>query len=248
MTLGMLFAASVCNADAKIAVQDVDAAYLQKYVMDNFHEQYPEYFLESKTPDKVVYYLNKALTDPKKNTVIGKARHEIIFTTAQKGEDVVLGLEQSKINSYNAGNTETVKDSKEIDDIIFLNQYRSFFNDSYSCGFSIANKLNKEGITILNVYSNGPMAAAGVVNGSVITAVNGVNVLDNFKAFQNGLLPDKFSAAAITFTIKDKQGTKDVVVTPVVRECKYTHIKQARAKAAQEVKEGKRGIESWLKL
>lgn len=248
MTLGMMLAASACYADGKVDIKDADAAYVQKYVMDNFHEQYPDFVFESRTADKAVYSQKKSLLNNKKNQVIGKARHEVIFTTVQNGEDVVLGIEQNQINTYNGGNTENTKPSEEIDDVIFLNEYRKFFNDTYSFGFSMAPKATKEGVAILNVYNNGPLAAAGVTNGSVITAVNGVAVLDNLKAFQNGLLPDQFDGSAVTFTIKGKQGVKNVSVTPTLRESKYTKIKQARAKAEKERAEGKRGIESWLKL
>lgn len=248
MTLGMLMAANACYADAKIDIKEVDAPYVQKYVMDTFHAEYPDFVFEKRTEDKLVYAKSKPLVNSKKNTVIGRGRHEIIFTTVQNGEDVVLGIEQNQVNNYTGGNTETVKPSEELEDKIFLNEYRKFFNDTYNYGFSIAPKADKEGVAILNVFTNGPMAAAGVTNGSVIIAVNGVKVLDNLKAFQNGLLPDQFAGAAATFTVKTKAGTKDVVVTPTMRECKYTKIKQARAKAAQERAEGKRGIESWLKL
>ena len=247
-TLGLLLATSACFADAKIEVKDVDAAYLQKYVMDNFHQDYPDYVFESRTAEKVVYSEKKSLLNKKKDQVIGKARHEVIFTTVQQGDDVVLGIEQNQINTYNGGNTENTKPSEEIDDKIFLNQYRAFFNDTYSFGFSIDPKVGKEGVAILNVYLNGPMAKAGVTKGSVITAVNGVSVVDNAKAFQNALLPDQFDGAPATFSIKSKAGVKNVVVTPELKECKYTKIKQARARAEKERAEGKRGIESWLKL
>lgn len=246
MAMGMLLAASTCYADAEIVVNDVDAAYLQKYVMDNFYQQNTHYTLESRTAEKVTYFVSKPLV--KKDTVLGKAREEVIFTTVQKGDDVVLGIKHHSINNYRDGKVETVKLSDDVEDKVFLNEYRYFFNDSYSFGFTPNTKANKEGVAILSVYGFGPMHDAGIQSGSVITAINGESVVGKLYEVKYGLLPDQFSCAPVTFTIKSKNATKDYTLTPTVRESKYTKIKEARAKAAQERKAGKRGIESWLKL
>lgn len=246
MAMGLLMAASTCYADAEIVVNGVDAGYLQKYVMDNFYQQNTQYTLESRTAEKVTYVISKPLV--KKDAVVGKAREEVVFTTVQQGEDVVLGIKQHSINNYRDGKTEDVKLSDDVEDKVFLNQYRSFFNDTYNFGFTPNSKANKEGVGILSVFGFGPMHDAGIQSGSVITAINGVSVADKLYEVKMGLLPDQFSGEAVTFTIKSKAGTKDYTLTPAMRECKYTKIKQARAKAAQEKKEGRRGIESWLKL
>lgn len=246
MTMGMLLAASTCYADAEIVVSGVDASYLQKYVMDNFYQQNTQYTLESRTDEKVTYVISKPLT--KKDVVIGKAREEVVFTTVQQGEDVVLGIKQHSINNYNDGKIEDKQISDNTEDKIFLNHYRTFFNDTYNFGFTASPKANKEGIAILNVYGFGPMHDAGIKNGAIITAIDGVSVADKVVEVNSGLLPDQFSAAPVTFTIKSKTGTKNYTLTPVAIESKYTKIKQARAKAVQEKQEGKRGIESWLKL
>jgi len=246
MAMGLLLGAATCYADAEIVVKDVDAAYLQKYVMDNFYQQNTAYTLESRTAEKVTYVITKPLV--KKDVPIGKSRDEVVFTTVQQGEDVVLGIKQHLIKNYRDGKVEDKKNSDDTDDKIFLNQYRSFFNDTYNFGFTPNSKAYKEGIGILSVFGFGPMHDAGIQSGAVITAINGVAVAGKLVEVKNGLLPDQFESAPVTFTIKTKNVTKDYTLTPVVRESKYTKIKQARAKAAQEKQEGKRGIESWLKL
>ena len=246
LALGLAAFASTCYADAEITVKDVDAAYLQKYVMDNFYQQNTEYTLESWTAEKVTYVKKKPLT--KKDVVIGQGREEVCFTTVQQGEDVVLGLTQHLIANYRDGRTENTKNSDDLNDKIFLNQYRTFFNDTYSFGFTPDTKESKEGVRILNVYGFGPMHDAGIANGSIITAVNGVSVAGKLAEVTNNIIPDQFDGTPVTFTIKAKNVAKDYTLTPTMKECKYTKIKQARAKAAAERKEGKRGIESWLKL
>ncbi|MCQ2372801.1 MAG: hypothetical protein MJ050_01850 [Phascolarctobacterium sp.] len=248
MAMGMLVAASTCYADAQIQVKDVDAEYVLKYVMNDFYAQNSNYIFESKKDGKATYS-NKSAVVGKKDMVIGNKRHEVIFSSVQQGEDVVLGLEQNAIITYRAdGKVENTKPSTEIDDKIFLNQYREFFNDTYSFGFTPAQKADKEGVKILNVYGFGPMHDAGIQNGSVIVAIDGDKTVGRLTEVMNGLLPDKFDSKPVTFTISYKGSVKDYTLTPTVKESKYTQIKAKRAQAAKEKAEGKRGIESWLKL
>lgn len=246
LAMSMLLTASTCFADAEIVVNDVDNTFVQKYIVDTFYNEHPQYTLESRTADKLTYVIPKPLI--KKDVVVGKSREEVIFTTVQKGNDVVFGLQQQIVDTYKDGKVEVKKNSKDIDDLLFLNKYRAFFNDSYSFKFSPSPKASKEGVGILSVYGVGPMQAAGITSGSVIVAVNGQSVVGKLFEVKNGLLPDKFSSLPVTFSIKTKAGIKDYTLTPVVVECKYTQMKQKQAQAEQDLKEGKRGIESWLKL
>ncbi len=248
LAMGMLLAASTCYADAKVEVKGVESDYLQKYVMNAFHEQYPGYTFASRTANKAVYFENSVLADKKKNLVLGSKKHEITFTTEQVGEDVVLGIQQLETDSYRSGKIETIKCGNDLDDLLYLNEYRAFFNDTYNFCFVPSAKDHKEGVRIESVYGFGPMFQAGIQKGDIIVAVNGVPVAGKAKEVMGGLIPDKFSSAPVVFTIIHKDVTKDYTLTPVLRESKYTKIKQARAKAIQDKKEGRRGIESWLKL
>lgn len=246
LAMGLLLSTSTCFADAEVLVTDVDSAFLQKYVIDTFYNEHPQYTLESRTAEKVTYVITRPLE--KKDTVVGKTREEVIFTTVQKGKDVAFGLQQQIVDNYRDGKVDIKKNSKDLDDLIFLNKYRTFFNDSYTFKYTPNPKASKEGVGILSVYGIGPMHDAGILSGAIITAINGQSVVGKLAEVKNGLIPDQFSSAPVTFTVKTKTGTKDYVLTPVVIECKYTQMKQKQAQAQQEIKEGKRGIESWLKL
>lgn len=246
MTLGLMLGASACFADATVTVKNIDAAYLQKYVMDDFYYNNDFYTFESRTAEKFVYYTKKPIQ--KRDTVVGHVREEVIFTTVQQGDDVVLGLEKNKIETFKDGKVNKTKNGNDLEDRVLLNKYRSFCNDSYSFGFTADRKTTKEGVAILSVYGNGPMHDAGIQNGSIITAVNGQSIAEHAAEFQNGLIPDKFSGEPVTFKVKFKGVEKSYTLTPVLQECKYTKIQQARAKAEKDRVEGRRGIESWLKL
>lgn len=247
MAMGMLVAASTCYADAQVQVKDVDSEYVLKYVMNNFFDQHSNYVFESKHDGKAVYSIKSNII--KKDVVTGTKRQEVIFSSIQQGNDVLLGVEQNTIITNKADEKiERTKTTTDLEDKIFINQYREFFNDAYTFGFTPDQKPCKEGVKILNVYGIGAMHDAGIQNGSIIIAIDGEKVAGRLTEVKNGILPDRFDPKPVTFTISYKGSVKDYTLTPAAIESKYTRIKAQRAKAAQEKSEGKRGIESWLKL
>lgn len=221
LTLILVFSFTMkCFAVENIQIDNVDKKTVMDYIVTLLTESEQNFMLDSVSEYGISLIGSKPLNNMF-GSQVATQQNKINFTAVQKGEDVLLTVNEVATIYHNNGRMEVHPVNDVMLQKALLTKIKRYFNDYYLFGFTPTNKKKNGGYVLDKIYLGGALKENGINKGDILIAINGRKVIKNKDLYLSGNMIDNFNPNSVKFLIKQNGVLKEFIVTPKLTRAEY---------------------------
>lgn len=202
---------SKASANASVVINGTVPKAVLDYIVGTWAQSQQNFRIESANEYGMTVIVTREQTQLFNTSTLINRKN---YTAVSNGNDVILSLNETYSSTQQDGlRNQPIGSDGEL---YQLHGIKEYFNGRYYYGFTTGNKA-KGGFTVAEVIEGEPAAEAGIKQGDILTAVNGIKIGGDDQKYRLGLLPDRFDPGPTKFMVLREGKEKEFVLTPKFR-------------------------------